>query len=379
MDTSSLRADPRSNIREQVLDIGRRLSSHQWRLVHLVAELDRSGEWLLDGAATCAHWVAAALDIEVCTAREWLRVGTALDELPVIDDAFSSGRLSYSKVRTITRVADAANAAELCDLAERTRAGHLGRAIAAWLGRHEDPGETERRQHRARSLRWWHDTDGMVMGSFRLPPAMAAVLIALLDKWVLTFRPRAGMSTHRGDDASTDASSPPAVVEWPSLDQQRADALLDLISSGGKVTTEVVLHVRADGATLDDGSPIAGSVVERIASTSFIRTMIHDAESHPINVSGRHRHPTARQSLVVRERDGGCVDCGSTDLIQLDHVPEFELSGRTLVDELFARCATCHRARHRRRTAGPTVGDAGRLGPHTGPGVDANGGWPWPR
>ena len=78
MDTSSLRADPRSNIREQVLDIGRRLSSHQWRLVHLVAELDRSGEWLLDGAATCAHWVAAALDVEVCTAREWLRVGAAL-------------------------------------------------------------------------------------------------------------------------------------------------------------------------------------------------------------------------------------------------------------------------------------------------------------
>jgi len=339
----------RSNVRDQVVEIGRLVETHQWRLVHLVADLDRSCEWALDGAATCSHWVAAALDVEVSTAREWLRVGTALNELPVIDDAFSSGRLSYSKVRNITRVANADNAAELCELAERTRAGHLTRAIAAWLGRHEDPDETDRRRQQSRSLRWWLDTDGMVVGSFRLPPSMAAVLIAMIETWVMRFRPERQPSTGSGGDASMDASAPPSVTEWPSLDQQRADALIDLIGNGGgNVTTEVILHLRADSATLNDGTPITGSAVERIAPTSFIRTMIHDAESHPINVSGRHRHPTDRQKRVVRERDGGCVDCGSTELVEYDHVPDFEASKRTVVEELHVRCPTCHRARHRR-------------------------------
>jgi hypothetical protein len=107
-----------------------------------------------------------------------------------------------------------------------------------------------------------------------------------------------------------------------------------------------VLHVRADGCRLDDGSPIAGSVVERIAPTSFIRTMIHDADSRPINASGRHRHPTDRQRRVVKERDRVCTDCGDTsDFFEYDHSPPFESSRRTLVDELQLRCWKCHRVR----------------------------------
>jgi hypothetical protein len=115
---------------------------------------------------------------------------------------------------------------------------------------------------------------------------------------------------------------------------------------GALVDTEVVLHVRGDGCTLDDGTPIAGSVVERIAPASFISVLIHDAERRPVNASGRHRHPTRRQKRVVHERDRGCVDCGSTELLQHDHVPDYTITKHTLVDELEERCWPCHRARH---------------------------------
>lgn len=77
---------------------------------------------------------------------------------------------------------------------------------------------------------------------------------------------------------------------------------------------EVVLHVRGDGCTLDDGSPIPGSVVERVAPPAFLRALIHNAEGHPINASSRRRHPTARQKRVVKERDRHCVDCGAAAL-----------------------------------------------------------------
>jgi len=152
------------SVRAAVVAAGERWSAGQRELVQLVAELDASREWVLDASPTCAHWVAAALDVEVCTAREWLRIGHALRDLRVIDAAFEQGRVSYSKVRALTRVATAETEAELCMLAERVPAGRLGHALAAWLARHETPAETEARHHEARRLTWRVDPDGMVVG-----------------------------------------------------------------------------------------------------------------------------------------------------------------------------------------------------------------------
>src|SRR6266853_1812800 len=89
------------SLRAAVVAAGARWAAGQRQLVRLVVELDASGEWTLDGSVTCAHWVAAALDIEVCTVREWLRIGRALGGLDAIDAAFEAGRLSYSKVRAL--------------------------------------------------------------------------------------------------------------------------------------------------------------------------------------------------------------------------------------------------------------------------------------
>ncbi|MCC6226851.1 MAG: DUF222 domain-containing protein [Microthrixaceae bacterium] len=343
-----------SDLRAEVVAVGRSWSSAQHRLVVLLARLDRGGEWALDGAATCAHWVAGALDVEVSTAREWLRVGHALEDLARIDASFSEGRISYSKVRQLTRVATVDNEAALLEIAERTPAGRLGAAIARWLGAREDPAETERRQHAARSLSWRTDPDGMVVAMLRLPPLAAAVLMAAVDAWVLRNRPAATPVTGSGPDASADASLPRSVVGWPSVAQQRADGLVALVEGeGASVQTEVILHVRGDGCTLDDGTPVAGSLVERIASGAFLRVLIHDAQRRPINASGRQRHPSERQKRVVHERDKGCVDCGATSLLEYDHEPDYSISGHTIIEELRERCWGCHRARHQRQEGQP--------------------------
>ncbi len=323
-----------ASLREQVVAVGQRWSAAQHRLVELVVALDDSGEWAADGAATCADWIAEALDVEVCTAREWLRIGRKLDELAGIAASFAAGRLSYSKVRALTRVATPEHEAELCELAQRVPAGRLGHALAAWLTRHETPEQTEARQHAARGMSWHLEPDGMVAGTFRLPPAEAASITHAIDAELVRARPRL--------DASADAWR-----RWPSVAQQRADALVRLMTGGGsRYVTEVVVHVRGDGATLDDGTPIAGSMVERIAPGAFVRALVHDASGRPINASGRHRHPSARQRRVVKERDGACVDCGGTEFLEYDHEPGFGTTRRTVVDELRLRCWTCHRVRH---------------------------------
>jgi hypothetical protein len=143
-----------------------------------------------------------------------------------------------------------------------------------------------------------------------------------------------------------------AVEHWPSLAQQHADALAHVLrDGGGSLTTEIVLHVRGDGATLDDGSPLPLAVLQRIAPEAFIRALIHDAEGRPINAGSARRHPSARQKRVVKERDRACVDCGATTLLQYDHVPDYELTRHTVVEELQLRCAPCHQRRHREQAA----------------------------
>jgi hypothetical protein len=271
--------------------------------------------------------------------REWLRIGHALRTVDEIATRFADGRLSYSKVRFLTRVADVDNQHELCALAERFPASRLPVELARWRGEHETDDQREKRQRAATKLSWHVDVDGMTVGAFRYPPEVFARVKATVDAQLAR--------AQRGQRSPAGQGSSRTVGRWPSLGQQRADALVAVVAAGGaQVLTEVVVHVRGDGSTLDDGTPIAGSVVERLISDAFLRVLIHDADGRPINASGRQRHPTTRQKRVVRERDRACVDCGTTDLLRYDHDPDYEQTRHTIIEELKVRCAPCHHKRH---------------------------------
>ncbi|CAN5577243.1 hypothetical protein BH10ACT3_BH10ACT3_21500 [soil metagenome] len=209
--------------------------------------------------------------------------------------------------------------------------------------------------------------------------------MSAIDARMMQRKNRARSSTQSGEDATAGASRPQSVTGSEqrsrgarlSLAQQRARAFIDLMAgrrAGAtttpgdapltgvappadadeptiKVETEIIIHVRGDGNTFDDGTPIAGSLVDRLAPEAFFRMMIHDAERRPINASGLHRHPTTRQKRVVAERDGHvCTvdDCTATTFLEYDHVPDYDISGRTVVDELRLICSKDHRARHER-------------------------------
>jgi hypothetical protein len=305
-------------------------------LVWLAAEFADSGEWAFDGSPSAAHWIADVGDIEVCTAREWIRIGRLLRQLPRTAAAFASGDLSYSKVRALTRVADSRNETELVDLAKRVPAGRLGQELAAWVGRNHDPGDLAAHQRHQRSITSRLEPDGMTVFTCRLPPLLAGRFTASLDSAIMRNR----FATESGAHASAGG--------WPTLPQQRADALESLLTGDGTGTfeTEIVIHVRGNGCAFDDGTPIPEPVVAAIAPHSFIRALIHDSAGNPIDASNRRRHPTARQKRLVRERDRVCVDCGTSQYLQYDHNPPFEQTGHTVTGELELRCSRCHRRRH---------------------------------
>ncbi len=306
------------------------LSRCQYELVTTAAAFAESPEWILDGSPTPAHWLATVADVEDSTAREWIRIGRALTDLPVAAAAFAQRRLSYSKVRTLTRTATPQNEAELVDLIVDVPASEVGKVIAAWVNRNLAPEDIDAQQRASRAVKWRTDPDGMVVFTLRLQPHIAAVLISLLTVLVMKSKNR------REPDGG-----------YPSTTAQYADALAEILDQGtGHVDTEVVFHVRGDGATCDDGTPISDSTIAALIPDAFLRALIHDAAGRPINASSRRRHPSVRQKRVVKERDRGCVDCGRHDLHEYDHVPDYETSRRTVVDELQLRCAPCHHRRH---------------------------------
>ena len=307
----------------------------QYELVVTAAEFADSPEWILTGSPTPAHWLAAIADIQPCTAREWIRIGRLLKTLPATADAFETGQISYSKVRTLTRLATPANEAELLTIAERTTAADLGRALAAWLRDNTEPEDLAAYQHQQRSVKWRTEPDGMVLFTLRLPPFVAAILIAFLTKWVMTARPH----------TSADASTPHT---WPSVAQQNADGIEALLTNGaGVIDTEIVIHVQGDGNTLDNGTPIADTIVAELIPQSFISALIYDSNQNPIDATNRRRHPTRRQQRLVKTRDKHCIDCGEHRLLEYDHNPTHAETGHTITTELELRCAPCHQRRHR--------------------------------
>ena len=319
----------------QLVEVAKRWAESQFQLVILAAAFADSAEWVPE-APTAAHWLAGIADVEPCTAREWIRIGHKLRTLPEIAEAFASGVISYSKVRTLTRLATPANESALLGIALDVPAAELGRALAVWFTDNHDPADLEAHHHSQRGVKWRTEADGMVLFTLRLPPLLAGILIAALTSVVMRSRAR----------AEADGS-------WPSMQQQYADAFEELLIAGtGPIDTEIVLHVRGDGVTLDDGTPLAESVVERIAPSSFLRAMVHDAQRNPVDVSNRRRHPTTRQKRIVKERDVACRDCGRRDLLVYDHVPDFETTGHTVTGELVLRCAPCHHRRHAGRGGG---------------------------
>ena len=158
----------------------------QVRIIELVAEFADGVEWVLDGSPTAAAWIADVAGVEACTAREWIRIGRKLRDLPRISAAFADGNISYSKVRTLSRVATPDDETELLDIAMTVTASGLGVAVAAWMNRTKHPEEIARYQHSQRSVKWRTEPDGMTVFTLRLPPLLAGKLIAILTTLVMT-------------------------------------------------------------------------------------------------------------------------------------------------------------------------------------------------
>ncbi|MYB98111.1 MAG: DUF222 domain-containing protein, partial [Gemmatimonadetes bacterium] len=115
-----------------------------------------------DNFTSCAEWLAWRTGRTLAAARENVRVAHALEELPLTAEVMKSGQLSYTKVRTMTRVATPETEATLLEYAQSTSAARLEWLVRGWKTLSRD-GElkAEEIRHRSRTFSVAIDADGM--------------------------------------------------------------------------------------------------------------------------------------------------------------------------------------------------------------------------
>ena len=243
---------------DRIATLSARIQAATYELLCDLRVFDRHHGW--EGFRSCAHWLNWRIGLDLGAAREKLRVATALADLNHLSAAMASGRLSYSIVRALTRVATPDNEARLIAMACCATAAQVERLVRGWrqADREAQP-DAEKLRLARRMLSTRVDEDGMVVLRARLTPEVGAVVLRALEA-ALEQVPAAAEDAADGDEAS--------------IAQRRADALglvaesalaggLDPGSPGDRF--QVTMHVEAETLGARETAAAAARVSAEIA------------------------------------------------------------------------------------------------------------------
>src|SRR6516165_4978959 len=161
----------------QICELAGHLAAATCRFLVLLGDFDARRGWANWEMNSCAEWLSWKCQMSSGTAREHVRVARALRNLLVIRGEFGAGRLSYSKVRALTRIATPETEAGLAELAGPMTGNQLERFARA----HRQVTAAEDTAARIKSrVTFRVEDDGCLSGSFRLPPLQGVILLKAL-------------------------------------------------------------------------------------------------------------------------------------------------------------------------------------------------------
>jgi Domain of unknown function (DUF222)/HNH endonuclease len=366
-------------LEREITQLAAQISAATCRWFGLLAEFDEREGWAQWGCRSCSQWVSWRCGISPAAAREHVRVARRLVELPLIRGAFSEGRLTYSKVRALTRIDGVEREQELLDLARHATAGQLDRLVRAYRGvlATEQAAAGERPQ---RWLTWTHDDDGSLLVRARLPAEEGALVISALEAArdqlrepaADTTTPTQGASAEAPDDGAAvngaDAGGEPGVCAQaaePAVGEARADALAylaDAFIAGrtgertGGDRYQVLVHVdtatlrtseRGELCELDATTPIAAETARRITCDASLVALLEHA-GQPVGVGRKTRSipPAIRRALKTRDRGCRFPGCNTGRYLHAHHIEHWADGGPTTLQNLVQLCSHHHRLLH---------------------------------
>ena len=348
---SASRADPERSIDDldaAICRLASRVHALSYELLVLVREFDDRMGWAKWSFPSCAEWLAWRCGISLSAAREKVRTAHALRDLPGISLAFREGRLSYTKVRALTRVTAVHDEDSLLRYALDATAPQVEERCKQIRNVQTDSVQDGRRVWDARSLSAWRNTArGTLNLRMEVPLEVGELVMCAIER---------ALEREEVADGVTEASP-------TSFQAQQADALVAIVRTyldGGEAkpgadsgTTadryQVVVHV--DEAALHGGIGRADAPLEtikRIACDSSVIVVTEDERGTPLNVGRKHRTVSTplRRALWSRDRHCTFPGCQRTRFVAAHHVRHWFEGGETSVDNLVLLCSHHHTLLH---------------------------------
>ncbi len=336
---------------ERIAELAARINIATCEMLTLVADFDRREGWA-DNFTSCAEWLAWRTGRTLAAARENVRVAHALKELPLTAEAMKSGQLSYTKARTMTRVAQPETEATLLEFAQSTSAARLEQLARRWKTLSRD-GEisAEEVRHRSRTFSVAIDADGMYVVRGRLEPDVGAVLMRAIEA--------ASDALYRGEDAEARPRNRQRRADAAGLVAERALAAGFGGESGTRAERyQVVVHT--DAATLSergetgrselDGVRVCAETSRRMACDAARVAMCH-RDGEVVSVGRRQRTIPPHIRRALEERDRGCRYPGcASRCTEAHHVKHWADGGETSLANTLLLCRRHHRLVHEGQT-----------------------------
>jgi hypothetical protein len=169
--------EPLERLEARLCELAGHLTAATCQFLLLVADFDKREGWGDWEMPSCAAWLSWKCQIAPGTAREQVRVARSVAEYPLIRREFAAGRLSYAKVRALTRIVTPETETDLVEMATPMTAGQLERFAQA----HRRVSEADHERPRpARKLTWSPAGDLDYKLGAVLPAEAAAVVFQAL-------------------------------------------------------------------------------------------------------------------------------------------------------------------------------------------------------
>ena len=324
-------------------------ATHQ--LLMLIREFDEQRYWAELGFQSCAHWLNFKCGFGMNAARERLRIAHALGKLPKIDEALSKGALSFSKVRAITRVADASNEDYLLMVATHGTAHHVERLVAQYRrAKKLQEAEFANDLHLKREVTYYYDHDGCLVLKARIPADQGELIIKALEMAMEEDYVGATSAAH-------DNPEPIAARRADALTQVAETYMNNSENSGSTADRyQVLVHVGAASAAntpaatphLDNGPHVSAETSRRVACDCSTTSIKEDEHGETLSIGRRSRSIPPPMRRALRARDGGCrfPGCTSHKFVDGHHIIHWADGGETSLENLVLLCRHHHHLVH---------------------------------
>jgi hypothetical protein len=367
-------------LQQQITELWGQITAATHRFLELVAELDEKKGWNGAGMINCAHWLNVYCGIGMVAAREKVRVAHALRLLPGINGAFREGRVSYSKVRAMTRVATPENESVLLNVALHGTAAHVERTVRGYR-RVEllEEGQRAAAAHRERYLQFRYLDDERQIVHGVLPVEVAELVRQAIDRAVECLNAAPDDSAESWGARRADALKLMAsqflgqrAEEAGSSDRYQVVVHIDhelLRGAGACVASSAEAGAATAGAAggetgsaasdkpagtkrvlseFEDGPALAVATARRLACDCALVGMVDDADGGPLNVGRRTRAIPPALKRALKSRDKGCrfPGCPHTRYTEGHHIHHWANGGKTKLGNLVTLCDHHHNLVH---------------------------------